>query len=316
MDEQQWIRRVLKRFTAAPSAEFLGPGDDAALLALTPGSVAVLTVDSMVEGIHFRHEWLNDRDLAIRLLRIGLSDIAAMGATPMGVLLAIKTPELPGRVGARFWDGVEETLKTYRCSLLGGDLTRTPGVLSFSCTVMGQVPMGQEVRRMGARPGDGIWVTGSPGSARAARKKLEAGDLDRDSTVAWRRPDPPVAAAGYLAAQGWMRAAIDVSDGLGIDLTRVLHTSSVGADLNLLPLVDAERDIGPEEILEGGEDYELLFTSSPDHQADVERVQESHGVQLTRIGEITAGNTLEVRVGHKLFPYTPKGWDPFSEGAE
>ncbi|MFQ5654242.1 MAG: thiamine-monophosphate kinase, partial [Planctomycetota bacterium] len=182
MKEEEWIEALIRRLAATgvgdeidgtPAASTaLGPGDDAALIPLPAGEIPVLSADTMVEGVHFRDRWLSDRELGARILRVSLSDLAAMAARPRATRLAIETPELPGRLGEEFLDGIEETLSIVRLSLAGGNLTRTPGPLAITCTVIGGVLPGEEVRRQGARAGDTLWVTGRPGEAGAGRRLL------------------------------------------------------------------------------------------------------------------------------------------------
>lgn len=313
MDELQWVDALVERFSIPPRPGLVGPGDDAAVVPLEPGEAPVLTVDVMVDGVHFRDGWLTDAELARRSIRVSASDLAAMAAAPRGVLLSIETPELPGRVGETFWDGVDAELRAMDVPLLGGNVTRTSGPLSISATVLGGVIPGHEVLRSTARAGDEVWITGVPGRALAARREMEAGEPRRDPCP-WRQPPNLLDAARELASRSLLSAAIDVSDGLGLDLWRLLEASTIGAVIDVRPLVELGRSQSftgfvEETVLEGGEDYELLFTTAPGSMGGDEL--DDMGVFLTRIGVATAELGIRLRHGQEEQAYTPRGWDPF-----
>ncbi len=172
MREDEWIERLLARFALPARPGRVGPGDDAAVFPVDPGDAVVATLDSMVEGTHIHAGWLGDADLGRRILLIGLSDLAAMGAEPRGALLGIEARELPGPTGEEFWSGVAAVLRTHGLELLGGNVTRTTGPLALTSTLLGTLPAGSELLRSGARPGDDVWVTGRPGAAARARRLL------------------------------------------------------------------------------------------------------------------------------------------------
>ena len=306
LDEDAWIETILQRFPQTGSG-ILGPGDDAALLPLPADEVAVLTVDTLVDGTHFRPGWITDRELGWRSLAVSLSDLAAMGATPRGAVLAIETPDLPGRLGEAFFAGVEEILGRFDTPLLGGNVTRTDGPLAVSSTLVGSVRPGHELRRDGARPGDDLWVSGVPGRAAEARRRRAAGG-PHPEPCPWAQPLPRVALGRLLRSAG-VHAAIDLSDGLARDLHRLLEASGVGAEIELTVLGDDAPTL--EDILEGGEDYELLFTAGAESREAIADASTRTGGVVHRIGEIVETAGFRLRQGDERLPYSPRGWDPF-----
>ncbi len=316
MDERGFLERVIARFASPRRAGEVGPGDDAAVFTPPPGMAVAATVDAMVGGTHFLAGWLTDRELGARILRVSLSDLAAMGAMPRGALLAVETPELPGRITDSFWDGIEETLREYDFALLGGNVTRTSGPLALTSTLFGLVPAGTELSRSGAAPGDALWVTGAPGRAGRGRLDLARGEGQTACALAWRRPLPRILEARWLRDECQPSAAIDLSDGLGIDCARLLAASRVGADIDLAELVSGETPpLAVTEILEGGEDYELLLALPPERAPDAARFRALFGTALTRIGTVTAKRGLRIAGGGASEEFRGGGWDPFAGGA-
>jgi len=297
-DEFQRIRRFY-----APLA---GPGglgllDDAALVDCRGGWQLVVTADAIVEGVHYLPE--DPPDLVARkLLRVNLSDLAAMGARPLHYLL---TTALPAAVGAdwiaEFARGLEEDQRQFGVDLLGGDSVATPGPASFSLPAIGEVAVGREVRRSGAQPGDLVWVSGTVGDAFLGLQALrgaypELAPEHRATLIArFQVPDPRVELGLRLA--GIAHAMVDVSDGLLADLGHICETSHVAAvvELERLPLSSAARPLAAAEpdirlrLATGGDDYELLFTSSPDATDTISGFRAELGVPITMIGRIEAG---------------------------
>ncbi|MFN0059235.1 MAG: thiamine-phosphate kinase [Planctomycetota bacterium] len=315
MREDDWIAQLKARFSHNGADGMLGPGDDAALLPIPADEVAAISVDAMVEDVHFRSHWLTDYELGRRILCVSLSDLAAMAATARGVLLAFQTPTLPGRFTEQFWDGVAATLDEFDIALLGGNVTRTPGPVALTCTVVGSVPAARAIRRDSARVNDELWVTGLPGCAARARRSLESGDLQATNVRAWTHPQPRLAEASALAGLGAMTAAIDISDGLGIDLQRLLTASGRGAIVDLTSIVEdpiaQKLGLTIRDVLEGGEDYELLFAAPPGKILGLKAEFETQrGTKLHALGRVTAARGIEFR-GDGLKGYAPAGWDPF-----
>jgi len=302
MDEFERIARLLAPLAGGfPGA--LGLTDDAALIAPKPGEELVVTVDAMVEGVHFLPD--DPPDLVARkLLRVNLSDLAAMGAVPLAYVM---TTALPARCGddwlARFCAGLATDQAAFAVSLAGGDSVSTPGPVTLSLTALGTLPAGTAVRRDGARAGDAVYVTGTVGDGalgllaiRGALGALSAGH--RDALAGrYRLPEPRVAMGPAL--RGTAHAMIDVSDGLVADLAHVAETSGVAAivEQDRVPLSPAaraavDRDPGLwTTVLTGGDDYELLFTGPPGLET------ECWPVPLQRIGRIEAGAGVRVVSG-------------------
>jgi thiamine-monophosphate kinase len=286
---------------AAGTAGALDLEDDAALLDPPPGMTLVLTKDAMVAGVHF----LTDDPpgaIAKKLLRVNLSDLAAMGASPVGYLLALaRGRETPEAWLSDFCQGLAADQAEFGIGLLGGDTVSTPGPLTLSLTAIGQVPKGQALRRSGARPDDDLWVSGTLGDGTQGLLVLQ-GKLDpppeaRDFLIErYRLPQPRLALGQAL--RGLAHAALDVSDGLLADLGHILETSGVGAVLQAdqLPLSPAARDLpgARDAALAGGDDYELLFTVSPERRAEIAALGARLGLPLTRIGQLRAEAGLRV----------------------
>jgi thiamine-monophosphate kinase len=298
LDEFQRIRQFY-----APLA---GPGglgllDDAALVDCRGGRQLVVTADAIVEGVHYLPE--DPPDLVARkLLRVNLSDLAAMGARPLHYLL---TTALPPAFGAEwlaaFVRGLEEDQHRFGVDLLGGDSVATSGPASLSLTAIGEVAVGMEIRRSGAQPGDLVWVSGTIGDAflglgarGGAYPELPA--EHRAALIArFQIPDPRVELGQRLA--GIAHAMIDVSDGLLADLGHICETSHVAAvvELERLPLSPAARLLVAAKpgirsrLATGGDDYELLLSSPPDTAESIAALSAQLGVPITTIGRIEAG---------------------------
>jgi thiamine-monophosphate kinase len=304
---------------AAGSAGALNLEDDAALLDPPPGMTLVVTKDAMVAGVHF----LEDdppAQIAQKLLRVNLSDLAAMGAAPVGYLLALARPKmLTDDWLAEFCQGLAEDQAEFGIGLLGGDTVSTPGPLTLSLTALGQVPKGQELRRRGARPGDDLFVSGTLGDAAQGLLVLQ-GKLDPPAAARaflierYRLPRPRLALGQAL--RGLAHAAIDISDGLLADLGHILETSGVGAELfaDQLPLSPAARDLpgARDAALAGGDDYELLFTAPASRRSAIDALARRLDLPLTRIGQLHAESGLRVldAAGREIHP-SRTGWQHF-----
>jgi thiamine-monophosphate kinase len=308
LTEFELIDRFFRR--AQNSAEgargiVLGIGDDAALLAPSPGSQLAASVDMLVARRHFFDD-VDPEALGHKTLAVNLSDMAAMGATPRWALLAGALPDAdPGWLNS-FARGFFALAAAHGVDLVGGDTTRGP--LNLCVTILGEVPAGQALLRSGARAGDSIWVSGTLGDAslalasHAGRLVLSADEVAacQDALL---RPVPRVALG--IRLRGVASAAIDVSDGLLGDLGHVLAASKVGAALELtaIPrsqaldrqLASSEHDIALACLLAGGDDYELCFTARSSHDPRVAALATELGLELHRVGTIVAGPGLNVR---------------------
>lgn len=311
---------------AAPPSLVLGIGDDCALLAPEPGQQLAISSDMLVQDRHFFAD-VDPCTLGHKALAVNLSDLAAMGAAPLGFTLALALPHADEAWLAAFSRGLLALAQQHRCPLVGGDTTRGP--LNLCITVFGQVPVGQALRRSGAQPGDDIYLSGTVGDARLALEAL-LGHITLPADVLQRTrqrlecPAPRLALGQAL--RGIATAAADVSDGLLGDLGHILTASGVGAELypeTLLQSVavsDAVRQ-QPLELawtcaLAGGDDYELVFTAPPTARAAVQVATERAHTAATRIGRVAAGRGVLLGAdGHALPPdQMPilRGFDHFS----
>jgi len=281
--------RIARYFVPLASAEALGLADDAALWTPPEGQTVVLTIDQMIEGVHF----LPDDPpscVARKLLRRNLSDIAAMGAKPVGYLLTTALrKETPEAWLEDFASGLKTDQARYGIVLWGGDSTSTSGPIMASVTMIGTVATGAALRRNGARDGDALFVTGTIGDAvlglHAARGEIS--DPTGHFRVRHLLPEPRVG----LALAGVAHAVIDVSDGLVQDLGHLCVTSGLGAAVEaaLVPLSPEARAAGAEwreMMLTGGDDYELLIAAPPEAEAALQAA--CANVPLTRIGRFTS----------------------------
>ena len=321
MTEFELIERYFRR--PARNA-VLGVGDDAALIAPSPGFEIAATADMLVEGRHF-FAGAEAEALGHKTLAVNLSDLAAMGAMPRWALLALALPAVDEGWLAAFARGFFALADAHGVDLVGGDTTRGPRNLCV--TVFGEVPAGKALRRSGAKGGDSIWVSGKLGDAalalahRLGRVRLEGAEL-AGCDSALTRPAPRVTLG--LALRGIASAVIDVSDGLVGDLGHVLDASRIGAtvDIDALPrspamarqLAGAQREIALQCLLAGGDDYELCFTAPRARDAAIAALGARLGLPLTRIGIATAQHRgLEVRdaSGASLEPL-PRAFDHFA----
>ncbi len=305
------------RAIAARLADRAGSlGDDCALVPAAPGLLA-LSTDVSVEGVHFRREWLTLEEIGWRAASAALSDLAAEGADPVGLLAAVTCPRTAtDRDVAALMGGVGDAVAAVGGRVLGGDLSSSIE-WSVAVTVIGRAD--RPVTRRGASAGDGIWVTGALGGARAALVAWQDGRVPHaDARRAFAHPEPRVQAGRWLAAHA-ARAMIDLSDGLGGDAGHLAAASGVALDIDLASVPVAAAAVAEAKRLgvapavfaaEGGEDYELLVALPSDFGADeVEKFRAASGVPLTRIGTVAAG--AGVRFGLDGKQITLRGFDHF-----
>jgi len=302
-----------------------GPGgldllDDAALLDPPPGRTLVLAADAMVAGVHFLPEDPAGT-IGRKLLRVNLSDLAAMGAAPLGYLMTTCFPRgtADGWI-ADFAAGLALDQAEFGLSVLGGDTVSTPGPMSLSLTILGTVAPGAALRRAGARPGDDIWVSGTIGDGALGLRVLQGklpGDAAGFLAGRYRLPRPRLGLGAALA--GVAHCAMDVSDGLVQDLGHLCRAGAVGAVLRAgeVPLSPAARALVMADsallalVLTGGDDYELLFTAPPG--APVAAAAAAAGVAVARIGACIAGPAeVEVQDSAGAPMLLPRGgWSHF-----
>jgi thiamine-monophosphate kinase len=263
-------------------------GDDAAILDVAHGARLVASTDSSVEGVHFRREWLSLQEIGYRATVAALSDLAAMGADPIGLLIAATIPAGVAETIEMLADGIGQAARDSGCPIVGGDLTGGDRI-SLTMTVLGtaQPPIG----RGGAQIGDGVWVTGRLGGPGAAVRALLSGELP--SAEHWPRfahPVARIAEARWLADQG-ISAMIDISDGLSSDARHVAAASGVALEIDILA-IPCIPDVTPRAACASGEEYELLLTA-PD-EFDVAEFESRFGIPLTRVGTVVEGTDGEV----------------------
>jgi len=320
LEEFSLIARLIAKLPQSRRT-ILGPGDDCAILApaLSP---QIVTVDSMVEGVHFRLPWTPPEALGARALTVNLSDIAAMGGTPKAcvVNLAIR-PGLGVRFFDRLYTGLAREAAAAKTDIVGGNIT-SASELAITITVMGEVPHGA-MRRDTARAGHEIYVTGTLGDG-AAGLRILSGELKargRRRTFLVDRylsPSARLEAGRRLARLRPLPCAIDISDGLLQDLGHILDRSNVGAEIDLaaLPLSDAYRAIAGEDpslALGGGDDYELLFCLPPGRS--LKALSRRLGLPVSRIGRIVKGHQVKLleRDGTSRAADGIAGWNQLRE---
>jgi thiamine-monophosphate kinase len=325
--EQLFARRAKRRDDV-----LLGIGDDAAvtrLLANASGAVdddLVTTTDILLEGTHFLPDAI-PRSVGHRSLAVNLSDVAAMGATPLWASMALSLPAVDGLWLDEFAAGFFALADTHNVELIGGDTVRGP--LSVSVTVQGRVPRGQAIKRSGATTGDLLYVTGEPGAAAAGRLLLSDDSCSESPPERVTRlqtkflyPEPRLQVGREL--RSFASAMIDVSDGLHADLEHLLAASAKGAvldvdELRLSGIVDAgvERLFTRAQAIElslcGGEDYELLFTVPPQHVARVHELAEGWPCRLACIGVVTETGGAQWRQDGEPYAVPVSGYRHFDE---
>ncbi|MGA2055779.1 MAG: thiamine-phosphate kinase [Bradyrhizobium sp.] len=299
--EDSLIARYFKPLATDPGA--FGLTDDAAVLKAR-GEDIVVTTDAIVEGVHF----LSDdppHTIAKKALRVNLSDLAAKGATPAGFVLTLALRAVDETWLAAFARGLGEDTSAFNCPLLGGDTVSTPGPLMISVTAFGRVPHGKMVHRSGAKPGDHVVVTGTIGDAALGLDILRKGRAmaalvddapSRDMLIGrYRVPEPRNALASVIRAHA--DAAMDVSDGLAGDLAKLCAASGVSAviDVPSVPVSAAAKVVlaasaaGIENLISGGDDYEILCTVRPSALEEFMREARTAGIAASPIGTIVAG---------------------------
>lgn len=283
-----------------------GIGDDAAVLDVPPGASLIASVDASIDGRHFRRDWLTPREIGYRAVAAALSDLAAMAARPLGVLIALGIPDGCREALAEIADGIGEAVDVVSTPILGGNVSGA-AELSIVTTVLGEARA--TLKRSAALPGDRVYVTGRLGGPGAAIAAWAAG---REPAPAHRarfaHPVPRMREALWLAEHG-ARAAIDVSDGLAADVGHLAAASNVAIEIVLehVPRMDG---IDPRPAVASGEEYELVVTAP--EPMDVVAFETSFGLPLTDIGRVSAGNaeTLLTEGGARVA--IPRGYDHFS----
>jgi len=317
MDEFALIERFFQSIPHERTDVVFGIGDDAACLQVTAGQQLLVSSDTLVSDVHFCQTW-DAYDIARKAVMVNVSDIAAMAGTPCWLSLALTLPSYDEQWLQRFSQGLRDSLNQFNIALIGGDTTRGP--LSMTLTIHGLVSAGKAIRRSGAKPGDKIYVSGEIGAAALAVSFMGTQGNDESDMVALLKklkvPQPRIDLGPYL--QAYATAAIDISDGLSADLNHVCVASHAGACLNIEnipvhPLVKKyQGDNALDFAMSGGDDYELCFTVSPEHEALLLRDLEKAGLSCYLIGEIEAGAGLRARMGSgEVVALSTRGYQHF-----
>ena len=316
LSEKALIARIRKQQPSA-RAVIAGIGDDCAILRIPPGHETVVTTDFSLEGVHFRRNWHPAEVVGHRCLTRGLSDIAAMGAEPVATFLSLALPpSLSQKWVDGFLQGFLRLANAFKVPLAGGDTAESPAGILADIIVVGSTPRGMAIRRSGARPGDGIYVTGTLGGSAATLHLLSSGlKLRPQNFPNHFYPTPRIQVGRFLRQRHLASAMIDISDGLSTDLSHICEESGVGAEIlaDAIPrsaLGKPAQKVDLNFALHGGDDYELLFTS-PRSKRVPKRIA---GVTITAIGTITGGKhiTLINNLGAAV-AIRPQGWQHFSK---
>ena len=282
----------------------LGIGDDCALIKTQPVEEIAITSDMLVEGRHFL-VGADPEQLGYKALAVNLSDLAAMGAKPLGFTLAIALPSINTKWLEGFSKGLFRLANQFSCPLIGGDTTAGP--LTISITAIGSIPTEKAIRRSGAKLGDDIWVSGTVGDARLALAALRHEMIlseDELKNVAHRMHQPTPRVELGIQLRGIANAALDVSDGLLGDLKHLLKQSQVSAEISLASLPKSaslqKQSIAIQNQFAacGGDDYELCFTASSKQRGAILEIEQALNLSLTKIGCVTPmeNNQVQIRI--------------------
>jgi thiamine-monophosphate kinase len=332
------IEQIRRDFATTSSAVKLGIGDDCAILRLPPGCEVLVTTDFTLEGRHFRRDSHPPESVGHRCLARGLSDLAAMGATPLAAFLSLALPsamlsEAAGRAWTtRFFNGLRALAELHDVPLAGGDIAESPGgkhaLILADIVLIGSAPKGTALRRSGASPGDALYVTGQLGGAAAELTSLLG---RRKRTVNFKTtddhphlfPEPRLDVGEALLRRGLATACLDISDGLSTDLAHLCRASGVNAEIEqeALPIhplaAKLDSPSAMHAALHGGEDYELLFAAP----SSVRMPSSLAGVPLTRIGTLKGRRTAQplmtlLAPDGSRSELKPGGWEHFSKPAK
>ncbi len=313
---------LIDEFFKRPTAQTdLSVGDDAALISIANGMQLAVSADMLVAGTHFFAD-CDAYKLGWKSLAVNISDMAAMGAQAKWATLAIALPNIDNAWLSQFSAGFFACAKQFNVDLIGGDTTRGP--LTISVQMMGEVPIGEAIKRSGAQLKDDIWVSGQLGSAALGLAYLQGnnaiGTLSaEDLNLCLQALHAPIPRSELgLSLRGIATSGIDISDGLLADLGHILSASNCGAtlDLTAIPCIDVlkkslESPATQGYILAGGDDYELCFTAPKSARDSILAISKQINCQLSMIGEIDAGNDLKVMFNNQHLSISKKGFDHF-----
>jgi len=322
MKEFELIRHYFTEQIVKRKDVHLGIGDDCALVTPPERQHIAVTTDTLVAGVHFPLT-TSARAIGHKSIAVNLSDLAAMGAEPSWISLAITLPEIDEPWIDEFCIGVFELCEFYNVQLIGGDTTQGP--LSISVTAQGFVPFDKYISRSGAKAGDWLYVTGEIGGAALALQHIQ-GKVNIEPKYQYEIikrldfPKPRVLAGQAL--REYATSAIDLSDGLVADLEHICKASGVGANIVLddLPIpVALTETIGLEKsydmALKGGDDYELLFSVAEDNRVGMETVLANSGNKFTCIGQLNGSDKITTTLNSKPVALNVKGFQHFTENS-
>ena len=328
-NESEIISQVKKRAKINDQV-LIGIGDDAAVIKTSGDTDLIACCDLMVENVHFRTEWTPPRLLGRKALAVNLSDVAAMGALPKFAMISIAVPH---KYSPEFINellkGISELADASGVAIIGGDTSASSQSLFIDISVIGECEGGRAVTRSGAEIGNTIYVSGSLGASALGLSFLEAGfrlsdvkdlgDTARQALLKHLAPEPKLRLGRALGEAGLATAMIDISDGLSTDLSHILEESGVGATLqaSALPIDDCVLSatasvpaVDPTTLaLNGGEEYELLFTVRPQDQDRLSFLVKTLGEKVTPIGEIVPGRELKLERNGIIEMIQPRGYE-------
>ena len=305
MSEFSIIDKYCTNIGVQHSATLLGLGDDAAIVSIPAQMSLAISVDTMVEGVHF-YPNTHPESLAHKLMAVNLSDMAAMGALPQWATLSLTLPTNNAQWLHDFTHGLNTIAQAHQVELIGGDTTQ--GNLSLSIQIMGLLPKGKALTRNNAQLGDDVYVSNTIGDAALALANQAVMQPNDSLRLALERPQPQVALGRGLL--NIANACIDISDGLVADLSHIARLSKVSLELELerLPISTHYQHYlqngGTLDLaLSGGDDYQLAFTLNPADQAQLHRLADELGVKVTKIGTVIEASNEAVILRHKQQAY-------------
>ena len=305
MNERDIIQYITNLAPNKGKGVLQGIGDDCAVIEKDGNTVWLLTMDTLVEKVHFDCKWHPPELLGRKSISVNVSDVAAMGGKPLFVLLSVGLPQaFDNKWFSAFSEGIAQGCRDYGCILIGGDTVCSPEGYSFTVTVIGETEKEHVLYRSSASPGDDIWVSGWLGHAAAGLEIFSSGIADGKKEFqpllnAHLNPEARTQLGLELGRCGVVSSMMDLSDGLATDLAHLCKRSGVKGeiDANCLPLsVPLTRaaeilDLSPAMLaVNGGEDYELLFTAPPDAALKVEQIGQTCTLDLYRVGRIRQGS--------------------------
>lgn len=326
MNERELIEHIRQLAGGGAAGLLLGIGDDCAVIEKNSETAWLLTMDTLIESVHFRRDWHPPELLGRKTVAVNVSDIAAMGGRPLFALLSLGLPaDFSQDWVKQFSQGLAEACREYGCLLIGGDTVCSPERISLTLTVIGEMRKERVLYRHGAQPGDTVFVSGPLGWSAAGLALLQAEKTLTDEK--WRRlllahlnPQPRIALGQFLAASGLVHAMMDMSDGLATDLAQLCKASRVGAVLEAALLPGSEELFAAAEFLQedarhwmisGGEDYELLFTAASTDNERLRQQAAAQGWLLYPVGTIKAGLDVVLRRGGTEEQVAFQGFDHF-----